>query len=394
MNRRPHRRRRGGVSSRLDRGGVSSRDRGGVSRLDRGGVRSPNPRRWASFAGALAVAVVAGGCSHSTTPAPSVTDTNGSPPGTSSTTTTTTLPVPVPVPGSLIKGADGFLGQASWVPVAAVPDGASTAPLPTPGTSGYLRIDRIAFRRFGSGPDLLLVAGEDCSMASWPPLFLALLAQHDRVTIFDLPGTGYSGPVGGALSLDRWADETAGLIEALRLTHPTVLGWGLGGEVALALAERHAGSLASLVLVDTSAGGRASTPPSGAAEHIVSSPTVTTTELARLFFSSRFAAAEQAWLQGTEATVPDDLTQSAIEAEGRLQSLLWTSGALASADGSIRVPALVVSGSNDVLFPAPDGSLLGSSIIGAKSIVYEGADYASMMELTTKFVRALESFTG
>ncbi len=55
---------------------------------------------------------------------------------------------------------------------------------------------------------------------------------------------------------------------------------------------------------------------------------------------------------------------------------------------------LVVSGSNDALFPAPDGSLLGSSIAGAKSIVYQGADYASIMEQTTRFVSALEAFTG
>ncbi len=81
------------------------------------------------------------------------------------------------------------------MPVAAVPDGATTAPLPTPGTASYPSIDRIAFRHFGSGPDLLLITGEDASMASWPAPFLAALAQHYRVTIFDLPGTGYSGPL-------------------------------------------------------------------------------------------------------------------------------------------------------------------------------------------------------
>jgi len=293
-----------------------------------------------------------------------------------------------------MAGTDAFLGRALRVPVVAVPDGAATAPLPTPGTSSYLSIDRIAFRHFGSGPDLLLIAGEDASMASWAAPFLATLAQHYRVTVFDLPGTGYSGPLPARLSLERWADDTAGLIQALHLTRPTVLGWGLGGEVALGLAERHPGSAGSLVLVDTSSGGRDAMPPSQATERIIGSPLVTATELARLFFSPRFAAAQVAWLQGLQTAVPDDLTQPAIVAEAQLQNGLWGSGDLGAGAGTVHLPVLVVSGSDDSLFPAPDGSLLESAIAGAKSIVYQRADYASMMEDTTRFVSALEAFTG
>jgi pimeloyl-ACP methyl ester carboxylesterase len=280
------------------------------------------------------------------------------------------------------------------VPVAAVPAGATTAPLPTPGTAAYLGIDRVAFRHFGSGPDLLLITGEDTSMSSWPAPLLTALAQHYRVTIFDLPGTGYSGPLPPRLSLERWADDAAGLIHALHLTRPTVLGWGLGGEVALGLAERHPGSASSLVLVDTSAGGRDATPPSQADERVVTSPLVTATELARVFFSSHVAGAGAAWLQGLETAVPDDLTQPAVVAEARLQRALWSSDGLSAALGTIHLPVLVVSGSNDSLFPAPDGSLLAASIRGAKSIVFQGADYASIMEQTAKFVTSLEAFTG
>ena len=48
---------------------------------------------------------------------------------------------------------------------------------------------------------------------------------------------------------------TAGLVLTLGLSDPTVLGWGLGGEIALSLAKRHPGIVSSLVLVDTSVGG-------------------------------------------------------------------------------------------------------------------------------------------
>ncbi len=364
------------------------------SRTGGDGPRACDRASWSKLAGAVMISIALSACGRSVASPTGSGSAASSLAGSSSTTTTTTLPAPVAVPGSLVTGTFGFLGQAYRVQVAAVPDGAASAPLAAPGTAAYLTVGRIAFRRFGSGPDLLLVTGEDGSMASWPPPFLAQLAQHYRVTIFDLPGTGYSGPLEGPLSIDRLADETAGLVAALHLVRPAVLGWGLGGEVAIALAERHGGSLGSLVLVDTSSGGRGATPPSAANLRIVSSPSVTPTELAGVFFSSRFASAEQAWLQGAEATVPDDLTQPAIVAEGRLQRVLWSSGTLAASVGSIRIPTLVVSGSDDSLFPAPDASLLGSDIAGAKVTVFQGADYAAMLEITPRFVSALETFTG
>ena len=129
-------------------------------------------------------------------------------------------------------------------------------------------------------------------------------------------------------------------------------------------------------------------------EGTVSSPFITPTRLASLFFGAGFEAAKTAWLEGTEATVPDDLTHPAVAAEGRLESTSWRNGVLAASLGTIQLPVLVASGSNDALFPAPDSTLLGTSIAGAESIVYQGADYASIIEYMTEFVSALEKFTG
>lgn len=140
----------------------------------------------------------------------------------------TTLPSQVAVNGTAVPGAT-FLGLVRRVPVVAVAAGHRISPMPEPGDPGYASMQRIAFRRFGAGPDLLLVMGQDGSMAWWEPNLLSILAQHYRVTVFDLPGVGYSAPALAPVSLDWLADETAGLIEALGLIEPNVLGWGLGG---------------------------------------------------------------------------------------------------------------------------------------------------------------------
>ena len=76
-------------------------------------------------------------------------------------------------------------------------------------------------------------------MSWWDPALLSDLSSHYTVTMFDLPGAGYSGPTPSPLSLPWLADMTAGLVLTLGLSDPIVLGWGLGGEIALSLAERH-----------------------------------------------------------------------------------------------------------------------------------------------------------
>ncbi len=120
----------------------------------------------------------------------------------------------------------------------------------------------IAYRSFGSGPDLLLISGQDGTLSWWGQALLSDLSGHYRVTVFDLPGVGYSGAPRPRLSLAWLADMTAGFALTIGLSDPIVLGWGLGGQIALSLAERHPGFASSLILVDTSAGGPGAVAPS------------------------------------------------------------------------------------------------------------------------------------
>ena len=124
-------------------------------------------------------------------------------------------------------------------------------------------------------------------MTWWDPQLLTDLAGHFTVTIFDLPGVGYSAPLPGTPSVESYADATAGLIYSLHLTAPTVLGWGLGGSIALALAERHVGLLSRLVLVDATAGGREAVAMSPGVTAAFASPTALLGALARIIFPRR-----------------------------------------------------------------------------------------------------------
>jgi pimeloyl-ACP methyl ester carboxylesterase len=294
----------------------------------------------------------------------------------------------------LTGGSESFLGSVKRIGVVAIPDNASSAPVPTAGSPGYLSEERIAYRRFGSGSDLLLIMGQDGSMSWWEPTFLSLLGQHYRVTVFDLPGVGYSQPPGNTVTLAWLSDETAGLIQALSMSHPTVLGWGLGGDVALELALRHPGSLGDLVLVDTTAGGSQARRPARILRATLDSPWASAVSLAPVVFGPGGSAARAAWLTAMPTGVPDDVTGPALASEQKIQDAVWSSRVLSVAASTLSTPTLVVYGTEDELFPAPDGSLLAGSIPSAKELALPGAGYAAIYEDSTQFVSALEQFTG
>lgn len=357
------------------------------------------------FAPLLGVIVLSAACTSS--PASSTSSTATTTPGSSTaTTTTTTLPVPVSLPGTSDPGA-AFLGPVERVPVVAVPAGEATVPVPVAGSPGYLSLQQIAFRQFGAGANLLLIMGQDGSMSWWEPSLLAVLARHYRVTEFDLPGVGYSAPATSPVTLNWFADETAGLIEALDLSDADVLGWGLGGDVALALAERHPASERSVILVDTSAGGPRATRPSAQATSAFDSPAATPDSLAPVLFGLKTPltglpasavavaeAAQSAWLGSLAVSVPDDVTRAALSEEEALQRTVWSSAALAAGLGSVAVPTLVVYGADDTVYPAADGLLLRRAIASADRVVLPKAGYAGLFEYPALFVSALEQFTG
>lgn len=349
---------------------------------------------------ALAIALACGGaalaaCGSPTAAPPpaSVTTTSASP--TTTGATATTLPVPVVVSGTRPGGPFASFGPIERVEVAPVPIGAdapTSAPASTlvpPAGSAV-----IAYREFGGGPGLVLVPGERASMDSWDPQLLSDLAQHYTVVEFDLPGTGYSGPAPGAIGVEPVADLIAGLVAALGLAHPVVLGWGLGGTLSLALAERHPGIVARLALVDTSAGGPSAVPPAARVAAELASPDTTPLEQAALLFPSAASAASTGWLARVAQLPPDTLIAEAIGEEAALQDAGWLDGSIASGLPRIAAHALVVTGSLDVVEPEANAVALMAGLRHARELLLPGAGYASISQDEPQFVSALEAFTG
>jgi pimeloyl-ACP methyl ester carboxylesterase len=87
----------------------------------------------------------------------------------------------------------------------------------------------------GTGPAVLLIHGNSSSGRSFQHQLSSALGARYRLVALDLPGFGRSQPVAdpATLGLQGWAATVRGVIDALKLDPVVLVGWSLGGHVAL-----------------------------------------------------------------------------------------------------------------------------------------------------------------
>ena len=118
--------------------------------------------------------------------------------------------------------------------------------------TGYAPVDdlRMYYEIHGSGRPLLLLHGAYQTIDTIGPL-LPGLAQTHKVIAFELQGHGRTADVDRPLSYERMADDTAAALRHLESERLDVLGYSLGGAVALLLAIRHPDLVRKLVVAST-----------------------------------------------------------------------------------------------------------------------------------------------
>ncbi|WP_328190136.1 alpha/beta fold hydrolase [Marinobacter sp. OP 3.4] len=111
--------------------------------------------------------------------------------------------------------------------------------------------NRIHYIEQGSGDQtILLIHGLSGVAQHFGYSVMGQLARHYRVVAIDRPGSGYSVRPGRAsASLAVQADVVAGVIDALNLGKPMLVGHSLGGAVSLATALRHPDKVSRLALI-------------------------------------------------------------------------------------------------------------------------------------------------
>jgi pimeloyl-ACP methyl ester carboxylesterase len=116
------------------------------------------------------------------------------------------------------------------------------------GTGSHAEVNgiRLYVETLGSGTPMVLLHGGLGSGEMFGPILPALAERHQVIAV-DLQGHGRTADIDRPLDLRFMADDIAALIEHLQLDKPDVVGYSLGGGVALQTAIRHPHAVGRLV---------------------------------------------------------------------------------------------------------------------------------------------------
>ena len=102
----------------------------------------------------------------------------------------------------------------------------------------------------GDGPAVLMIHGNSFCKEVFRRQFESPLGERFRLIAMDLPGHGASGNAAepaAAYTMNGYADAAARVLAALGVTRAVVLGWSLGGHVALNMISRFPGMLGVMI---------------------------------------------------------------------------------------------------------------------------------------------------
>ncbi len=241
----------------------------------------------------------------------------------------------------------------------------------------------------GEGIPLILIHGIGSSHQVWLHLFPALTKKF-RVIAGDTRGHGNSSKPKGEYSIKLFTEDWAQLIEFLGLDSAYLMGASMGGAIAMQTALDHAEKVKALILVDTWA-----YPHPDFVAHI----------------KKRIEVLEEGTLsEYMELTMPFVYSRQFLKekpqiidehgarlAKTNLDALKASCRALLDFDVrerilQIKIPTLVIVGTNDLLLPPLHSEFISGCIEGSRYTAIKGAGHLPHVERPEEFVKAVFHF--
>jgi pimeloyl-ACP methyl ester carboxylesterase len=296
----------------------------------------------------------------------------------------------------LARAPDDVVGQAApkLVPHSKLPGaGAFEGPVYTLPVDGI----EIGYRQFGHGPDLIMVEGDTAPMSLWMPYLLHPLARNFRVTIFDNRGVGYStDDLSRPLTVPLMARDTGQLIEALGLVDPTLVGWSMGGEIGVTLAEQEPALLGALVTTGGDAGSSHTVPPPPGLIRRLANPHAGTNVFLELLFPPTAAggAATARFIHGFESIPQEKVSPRTLRRQEAAEEAFLSYAGTWRGLPAITTPTMITNGALDPGVPPVNARRMNARIPGSSLSIYAGAAHGMLFQDAERFAAQIARFAG
>ena len=121
---------------------------------------------------------------------------------------------------------------------------------------------KIYYEIHGEGFPIVMIHGFSANLDWWPQSVINELSKTFKVIIFDNRGAGRTDKPDMVYSIRLFAEDTAGLMDALKIKKAFIIGLSMGGYIAQELTLNYPEKVEKLILCGTSCGGSKSTLPS------------------------------------------------------------------------------------------------------------------------------------
>jgi 2-succinyl-6-hydroxy-2,4-cyclohexadiene-1-carboxylate synthase len=263
-----------------------------------------------------------------------------------------------------------------------------------------LRINDITLNveQSGTGRPLLLLHGFTGSAATWAPL-IGALPPHFHAIAPDLIGHGRSDspPAAERYRMERCVADLLALLDALEIARADVLGYSMGGRVALHLAVVAPERVSALVLESSSPG------IADATERQARS--AADEALAELIERAGLAAFVERWerlpLFASQASLPED-TRARLHTQRLRNNPLGLANSLRGMGtgqqeslwdrlAELNIPTLLLAGELDAKYCALAGAM-HALLPGARTMIMPGAGHAVHLEQPQAFGKNVLEF--
>jgi pimeloyl-ACP methyl ester carboxylesterase len=253
---------------------------------------------------------------------------------------------------------------------------------------------RIHYEVQGEGVPFLLISGLSGGVWSWYGQ-IPYFAQRYRTIAFDNRGAGQSDMPPGPYRIRQFAEDALCVLDHLGIETALVMGLSMGGMIAQELALMAPSRVLALALGCTHHGGRHRVGPSPEVmAALVTNDGLTREQMVEknlpLFLSRRFleeepeAADSYRRAQLSTELQPEFAFQAQLAAIAGFDSRERLSG--------LRVPTLVITGTEDLLVPRENAHLLASVIPGAELVEIPGAGHALHAECRNRLNELVDRF--